>query len=152
MATSAANPASSRDGNTAIGATEGTAEVLDDGRIHLDLPSGLDDASTSTPLSGASSFSGAPDWEHCPPLQVRLFTHGPLTRQIVVFLVGSRGDVQPYISLGQRLIAHGHRVRIATHGRFADFVRGHGLEFASIGGDPEALLAFAVQNPGLIPS
>ena len=58
---------------TASRTTQGTAEVLEDGRIHLDLPSesGLDDASTSAPLSGASSFSGAPDWEHCPPLQAR---------------------------------------------------------------------------------
>ncbi|TGO12309.1 hypothetical protein BTUL_0091g00540 [Botrytis tulipae] len=38
-------------------------------------------------------------------------------------IVGSRGDVQPFIALGQELKASGHRIRIATHKNFKDFVK-----------------------------
>jgi len=89
--------------------------------------------------------------------------------QIVMFIVGSRGDVQPYLALALQLIVlHGHRVRIATHDVFAKFVLEqavylrnqvglHGqtlersLEFYGIGGDPKDLMAYMVKNPGLMP-
>lgn len=71
---------------------------------------------------------------------------------IVIQVVGSRGDVQPFIALGNELQRHGHRVRLATHGQFEDFVRKAGLEFFSIGGDPTELMAYMVKNPGLMPS
>ncbi|CAF5119929.1 unnamed protein product, partial [Rotaria sp. Silwood1] len=45
---------------------------------------------------------------------------------IVILIVGTRGDVQPFIALGQRLHAAGHRVRLATHETFRSFVRGNG--------------------------
>ena len=51
------------------------------------------------------------------------------------------GDVQPFIALGNRLQAYGHRVRIATHPTFKDFVQEAGLEFFSIGGDPAELMS-----------
>ncbi|KAL7420673.1 hypothetical protein Q5752_004624 [Cryptotrichosporon argae] len=87
---------------------------------------------------------------------------------IVIFLVGSRGDVQPYLALALELITQGYRVRIATHGTFREFVleqneRLHGkqsrcglrldgmLEFFDIGGDPKELMAYMVKNPGLLP-
>ncbi|KAI3570749.1 hypothetical protein IWW34DRAFT_902804 [Fusarium oxysporum f. sp. albedinis] len=70
---------------------------------------------------------------------------------IVIQVVGSRGDVQPFIALGNELQRHGHRVRLATHDTF-EFVRGSGLEFYPIGGDPAELMAYMVKNPGLIPS
>ncbi|KAF3019889.1 hypothetical protein E8E15_001620 [Penicillium rubens] len=70
---------------------------------------------------------------------------------IVIQIVGSRGDVQPFIALGNALQKHGHRVRIATHDVFADFVHESGLEFFPVGGDPAELMAFMVKNPGLIP-
>lgn len=71
---------------------------------------------------------------------------------IVIQIVGSRGDVQPYVALGQVLKnKYGHRVRLATHPTFRDFVTENGLEFFSIGGDPAELMAFMVKNPGLMP-
>lgn len=70
----------------------------------------------------------------------------------MVQIVGSRGDVQPFISLGLALKNFGHRVRIATHPTFQSFVEDHGLEFFSISGDPAELMAFMVKNPGLMPS
>jgi UDP:flavonoid glycosyltransferase YjiC (YdhE family) len=71
---------------------------------------------------------------------------------IVIQVVGSRGDVQPFIALGNGLQKHGHRVRLATHNVFKDFATKSNLEFFPIGGDPAELMAYMVKNPGLIPS
>jgi UDP:flavonoid glycosyltransferase YjiC (YdhE family) len=76
----------------------------------------------------------------------------PPRMNIVIQIVGSRGDVQPFVALGQVLKnKYNHRVRIATHPNFKDFVTENGLEFFSIGGDPAELMAFMVKNPGLMP-
>ena len=71
---------------------------------------------------------------------------------IVIQVVGSRGDVQPFIALGNELMRYGHRVRLATHDMFEGFIRESGLEFYPIGGDPIELMAYMVKTPGLIPS
>ncbi|KAK6858737.1 hypothetical protein PG995_005301 [Apiospora arundinis] len=71
---------------------------------------------------------------------------------IVIQVVGSRGDVQPFIALGVALKRAGHRVRLASHNNFDQFVRDSGIEFYPIGGDPTDLMAYMVKNPGLIPS
>ncbi len=70
---------------------------------------------------------------------------------VVIQIVGSRGDVQPFVALGQALKKYGHRVRLATHATFKSFVEENGLEFFNIGGDPAELMAFMVKNPGLMP-
>ncbi|EXJ71992.1 uncharacterized protein A1O5_04495 [Cladophialophora psammophila CBS 110553] len=76
----------------------------------------------------------------------------PPSLNVVVQVVGSRGDVQPFVALGLVLKnQYGHRVRLATHGTFEKFVEENGLEFFDIGGDPAELMAFMVKNPGLIP-
>jgi len=76
----------------------------------------------------------------------------PPPLNIVIQVVGSRGDVQPFVALGKVLKeTYGHRVRLATHPNFKDFVQDNGLEFFSIGGDPSQLMAFMVKNPGLMP-
>jgi len=70
----------------------------------------------------------------------------------VIHVVGSRGDVQPFVALGKVLNEkYKHRVRLATHGTFRQFVEENGLEFFNIGGDPAELMAFMVKNPGLMP-
>lgn len=85
-------------------------------------------------------LGGAPGQSPPPPLN------------IVIQVVGSRGDVQPFVALGKVLKdTYGHRVRLATHPTFKDFVIENGLEFFSIGGDPAELMAFMVKNPGLMP-
>ncbi|CDO70233.1 Glycosyltransferase Family 1 protein [Trametes cinnabarina] len=60
--------------------------------------------------------------------------------------IGSRGDVQPYIALAKGLMADGHRVRIATHGEFKEWVESHGIEFGYVGGDPAELMRICVEN------
>lgn len=71
---------------------------------------------------------------------------------IVVQVIGSRGDIQPFVALGNELQRHGHRVRLATHDVFRDFIKSSGLEFYPVGGDPSDLMAYMVKNPGLIPN
>ncbi|KAI1496912.1 hypothetical protein F5X99DRAFT_398827 [Biscogniauxia marginata] len=73
---------------------------------------------------------------------------------IVIMVIGSRGDAQPFLQIGKMLKEeYGHRVRIATHPAFRDFVeKDSGLEFFSVGGDPSELMAFMVKNPGMIPN
>ncbi|KAI6783136.1 Sterol 3-beta-glucosyltransferase UGT80B1-like protein [Emericellopsis cladophorae] len=76
----------------------------------------------------------------------------PPKLNVVIQIVGSRGDVQPFVALGKVLKeTYGHRVRIATHPTFQSFVEQNSLEFFSIGGDPAELMAFMVKHPGLMP-
>jgi UDP:flavonoid glycosyltransferase YjiC (YdhE family) len=85
-----------------------------------------------------------------PPIGVGA-TPPPL--QIAILVTGTRGDVQPFIPIGQRLLRDGHRVRLATHAVFRDFVESNGLEFYPLGGDPKALIAYMVKTGGaLLPS
>ncbi|KOS22134.1 Sterol 3-beta-glucosyltransferase UGT80B1 [Escovopsis weberi] len=81
------------------------------------------------------------------------FTAGPRLN-IAIHVVGSRGDVQPFIPIAQLLARepYSYRVRICTHPVFKEFVESQGVDFFSIGGDPEALMAYMVKNPGLLPS
>jgi UDP:flavonoid glycosyltransferase YjiC (YdhE family) len=60
--------------------------------------------------------------------------------QVLIVTMGSRGDVQPYIALGQGLQAAGHVVKIATHCNFQSFVEEHGLLFAPLRADMQALM------------
>ena len=68
---------------------------------------------------------------------------------ITVNTFGTRGDVQPYIALALGLQAAGHKLRIATHAVFGDFVREHGLEVYPLDVDPrQVLLTQAVAELG----
>lgn len=53
--------------------------------------------------------------------------------RILLFPIGSAGDVHPFIGIGQALQARGNHVVIGTSGYFEDTVRKAGLEFAPIG-------------------
>ncbi len=86
--------------------------------------------------------------------------------RITCLTIGSRGDVQPYIALCKGLQAEGHHTRIASHAEYKDWVEGvriwqylwspgcranpvqlqHGIEFASVGGDPAELMKMCVDN------
>lgn len=60
--------------------------------------------------------------------------------------IGSRGDVQPYIALGKGLIAEGHKVTIATHSEFEEWIVKHGIGFKEIAGNPAELMALMVTH------
>lgn len=67
----------------------------------------------------------------------------PPRLNIVIMVIGSRGDAQPFLEIARILHAqYGHRVRIATHPAFRTFVQEDcpGVEFFSVGGDPSELM------------
>jgi len=68
---------------------------------------------------------------------------------LVIMIVGSRGDVQPFIPIGKRL-AWRHRVRIATHAEFRPMVERAGLEFYPLAGDPRELMEYMIKTGGHI--
>lgn len=98
-------------------------------------------AASKEPAAATSTTYEVPDFaKDTPPLN------------ILIQIIGSRGDVQPFIALGKVLREkYNHRVRVATHPTFKSFVEDNGLEFFSLSGDPSELMAFMVKNPGLIP-
>ena len=48
---------------------------------------------------------------------------------------GTRGDVQPFVALGQRLLQEGVEVKLCTHERFRGFIERHGLTYAFMNDD-----------------
>ncbi|ESR41785.1 hypothetical protein CICLE_v10011454mg [Citrus x clementina] len=123
------------------------ATVKDDGTVQFEVPADIkpqnldfgtgvvytDDSTDQEPIEAA-------DVHGIPPLH------------IVMLIVGTRGDVQPFVAIGKRLQEDGHRVRLATHANFKDFVLGAGLEFFPLGGDPKILAGYMVKNKGFLPS
>ncbi len=61
--------------------------------------------------------------------------------RVTVIAIGSRGDVQPYVALGEGLAEAGYEVRIATHEPFEALLKGRGLDFYQVGEDPAELFA-----------
>ncbi|KAJ5375691.1 hypothetical protein N7517_007697 [Penicillium concentricum] len=125
--------------------TQDGTKVQDDGRIEIDL-----DSKVGREVSKLIPFLHTEEQIQPQPEPSGDSGCG-LELNIVIQVVGSRGDVQPFVALGNELQRHGHRVRLATHGVFESFVRDSGLEFYCIGGDPSELMAYMVKNPGLIP-
>ena len=60
--------------------------------------------------------------------------------KVLIFTLGTRGDVQPYIALGRALIAAGHDVVLSTGEGFDDFIEDHGIRPSSVPVDVRALL------------
>ncbi|KAJ4304513.1 hypothetical protein N0V90_000039 [Kalmusia sp. IMI 367209] len=144
---------SKRDGRLKLS----VSETLNSGYFAKTLGAGLkkhfagadDLQSTGTSVDEPISHVKIPPEDDCmedPKKRVRL--------NIVIIVIGSRGDIQPFLRIGKILKEdYGHRVRIATHPAFKQFIEDDsGLEFFSIGGDPSELMAFMVKNPGLIPN
>ncbi|KAF6843733.1 UDP-glucose,sterol transferase [Colletotrichum musicola] len=141
---------------------EGDTKLMDnDGRVDVDCDSKLARAISFLYRPGdgkhrQSSPPPSPCPEPLPPsyadVQESIAREDPIKLNVLIQVVGSRGDVQPFVALGAELKRRGHRVRLATHDIFEKFVRDAGLEHYGVGGDPAALMAYMVKNPGLIPS
>ncbi|KAJ6085371.1 hypothetical protein N7499_005000 [Penicillium canescens] len=124
----------------AVNSESDHVEVLGDGRVNL----GMRHVWRVTQQIPLLRDQGTPDDGNV--------TVEPPHMNIVIQVVGSRGDIQPFVALGVALKKAGHRVRVATHETFRPFVQDVGLEFFNIGGDPKRLMAYMVKNPGLLPS
>ncbi|KAG6661120.1 sterol 3-beta-glucosyltransferase UGT80A2-like isoform X1 [Carya illinoinensis] len=122
------------------------ATVKDDGTVEFEVPADVEPQVLATGSIDACNDAvddetlDATDLPYIPPLQ------------IVMLIVGTRGDVQPFVAIGKRLQDYGHRVRLATHSNFKDFVLTAGLEFYPLGGDPKVLAGYMVKNKGFLPS
>ncbi|XP_050367099.1 sterol 3-beta-glucosyltransferase UGT80A2 [Argentina anserina] len=121
------------------------ATVKDDGTVEFDVPGDVE--AQSFGIGPTASFTGVAD----EPLDATDLQYMP-PMQIVMLIVGTRGDVQPFIAIGKRLQDYGHRVRLATHSNFKEFVSTAGLEFYPLGGDPKILAGYMVKNKGFLPS
>ncbi|XWS36542.1 hypothetical protein CRYUN_Cryun20dG0093700 [Craigia yunnanensis] len=120
------------------------ATVKDDGTVEFEVPGDVEPHALGGPRDAytevAEEGSLETDIQYIPPLQ------------IVMLIVGTRGDVQPFIAIGKCLQDYGHRVRLATHSNFKEFVLTAGLEFYPLGGDPKVLAGYMVKNKGFLPS
>ncbi|RPD81684.1 hypothetical protein L226DRAFT_577428 [Lentinus tigrinus ALCF2SS1-7] len=96
--------------------------------------------------SRASSTESAPAYMFTSQSSTFLSFKPERSLHFTCLTIGSRGDVQPYIALAKGLMADGHRVRIATHGEFKEWVESHGIEFGYVGGDPAELMRICVEN------
>nr|AYR16621.1 UDP-glucosyltransferase UGT80A23 [Polygala tenuifolia] len=121
------------------------ATVKDDGTVEFEVPGDVEPEALSAGAKHVYNVADdepldATDLQYIPPLQ------------IVMLIVGTRGDVQPFVAIGKRLQDYGHRVRLATHSNFKEFVLTAGLEFYPLGGDPKVLAGYMVKNKGFLPS
>ncbi|KAL7585270.1 hypothetical protein Lser_V15G41913 [Lactuca serriola] len=121
------------------------ATVKDDGTVEFEIPA---DVEPSDYGPGDGRAHDACNEDPLDSTEPRYFP--PL--QIVMLIVGTRGDVQPFVAIGKRLQEYGHRVRLATHSNFKEFVLTAGLEFYPLGGDPKVLAEYMVKNKGFLPS
>ncbi|XP_042477910.1 sterol 3-beta-glucosyltransferase UGT80A2-like isoform X1 [Macadamia integrifolia] len=154
---------------------ERIATVNDDGTVEFEVS--VDVETPNADVVPESVHHEAVDEEPLDPTDLQCIP--PL--QIVMLIVGTRGDVQPFVAIGKHLQAEcreaqkslldagrhdpelssileaqpkdfGHRVRLATHANFKEFVLSAGLEFFPLGGDPKVLAGYMVKNKGFLPS
>ncbi len=113
------------------------------------------DAGLDTDVEHAADCLGGISWwatpsSSDPAVAPGLGGAGDVPRlSIAMMLVGSRGDVQPFIPIGRRL-AERHRVRIATHREFRPMIEAAGLEFYPLAGDPHEMMEYLVRTGGRI--
>ena len=71
---------------------------------------------------------------------------------VVILTYGSRGDVEPFLSLAQGLQRSGHHARVAGPVVFAKLAEERGVEFVPLPGDPDSLVADLVRRAGHNPA
>jgi sterol 3beta-glucosyltransferase len=62
--------------------------------------------------------------------------------RVLIAALGSRGDVAPFVGLGDRLVRVGHEVTIAAHAEFEPLIRSAGLGVAPLSGDARTIADF----------
>lgn len=63
-----------------------------------------------------------------------------MSKKITIISVGLRGDIQPLAALGVALKGRGFDVQLIGASRYAETVRGTGVEYSAVQPDPESLL------------
>ncbi|ONM36158.1 Sterol 3-beta-glucosyltransferase [Zea mays] len=128
--------------NEKIKITERLVKIQNDGTVEVDVTRS---ALVASELSEIDAFG-------CVPHDIEEVTPG-ITKsvpklKIAILVVGTRGDVQPFIALAKRLQEFGHYVRLATHVNFRTFVKSAGIDFYPLGGDPRVMAQYMTKNKG----
>ncbi|KAF9682756.1 hypothetical protein SADUNF_Sadunf05G0141600 [Salix dunnii] len=109
-------------------------KIQNDGTVEVDID---ENAPVASELLGLHSVEGA-------SFYVKDSTSGSnksIPRlKIAMLVVGTRGDVQPFLAIAERLQACSY------------FVRSAGVDFYPLGGDPLELAGYMARNKGFIPS
>ncbi|CAL5414724.1 unnamed protein product [Camellia sinensis] len=121
-------------------------KIQNDGTVEVDLTKS---APVASELLQLQSIEGLPSNIDC--VTAELNKSVPKLK-IAIIVVGTRGDVQPFLAVARRLQEFGHHVRLATHVNFSTFVKSAGIDFYPLGGDPRVLAGYMARNKGLIPS
>lgn len=69
---------------------------------------------------------------------------------ICIMVVGTHGDINPFLGLADRLVALGHRVRVATHKQHRRLVLTRNHDFFPLAGDARKLSQWMVQTGGTV--
>ncbi|KAF8775213.1 hypothetical protein HU200_004613 [Digitaria exilis] len=129
-------------GNEKIKIFEKLVKFQNDGTVEVDVTRS---ALVTSELSEIDAFGYVPrDIEEVLPG----VTKSVPKLKIAMLVVGTRGDVQPFIALAKRLQEFGHYVRLATHVNFRTFVKSAGIDFYPLGGDPRIMAQYMTKNKG----
>ena len=72
---------------------------------------------------------------------------------LLLMVIGSRGDIQALLNIAKFVSAtNGQRVRIATHPCHQDLVERAGMDFYSVGGNPNEFAQAFTENPNVLQS
>ncbi|KAF3332004.1 sterol 3-beta-glucosyltransferase UGT80B1 [Carex littledalei] len=124
---------------------ENLVRIQQDGTVDVDVTSGFNvsellelDAVGSSPFAFNVKEEASEYNKSVPRLNVAML------------VVGTRGDVQPFIAFAKRLQEFGHNVRLATHVNFRKFVKSAGVDFYPLGGDPKIMAAYMARTKGFL--
>jgi rhamnosyltransferase subunit B len=109
--------------------------------------SGYGSSGPASILRLASAVNGVHDARAMLPAHFRRRVSTMRNAHIVIATVGSQGDLFPFLAIGQTLLAHGHRVTLATHAIHQPAVTQAGLAFADASGiaEPDDRQAFTAR-------
>ncbi|KAK4408204.1 Sterol 3-beta-glucosyltransferase UGT80A2 [Sesamum angolense] len=117
------------------GSSSKSSELLllkDDGTVEFEVPSDVEPHNLRVGSENVYNEvdedpHDATELQYIPPMQI-------------VMLIVECGDVQPFVAIGKRLQDYGHRVRLATHSNFKEFVLTSGLNSIPLVGIRKFLL------------
>ncbi|KAE8814786.1 sterol 3-beta-glucosyltransferase,putative,expressed [Hordeum vulgare] len=123
---------------------EKLVKIQKDGTLEVDV---IRSALVASELSEIDAFGSVP----CDVEEVKSgFSKFVPKLKIAILVVGTRGDVQPFIALAKRLQEFGHHVRLASHVNFRTFVKSAGVDFYPLGGDPRIMAQYMTKNKGFL--
>ncbi|XP_022992990.1 sterol 3-beta-glucosyltransferase UGT80B1 isoform X1 [Cucurbita maxima] len=122
-------------------------KIQHDGTVEVDIEKNAPAASELLKLHPTLKGS-SPKVDDIIPESIKLIPR----LNIAILVVGTRGDVQPFLAIAKKLQEFGHRVRLATHTNFRNFVKSADVDFYPLGGDSRGLAEYMTRNKGFIPS